>query len=125
MGRASPRPGVSVLGARCDAAESSTAEGRATRATAMLAVGISEDGQREILGLEMTLSETEEGWRRFIRQLKERGLSSVELATSDAHEGLGASPSGVLLGPDLAEVPVSLSTERLGPDALRLPRRDA
>ena len=56
--------------------------------TAMLAVGISEDGQREILGLEMALSETEEGWRRFIRSLKERGLSGVELATSDAHEGL-------------------------------------
>jgi len=56
--------------------------------TAMLAVGISEDGQREILGLEMAFGETEEGWRRFIRQLKERGLSGVELATSDAHEGL-------------------------------------
>ena len=56
--------------------------------TAMLAVGISEDGQREILGLEMAFGETEQGWRRFIRQLKERGLSGVELATSDAHEGL-------------------------------------
>ncbi|MCS4041583.1 transposase-like protein [Salinibacter ruber] len=56
--------------------------------TAMIAVGISEDGQREILGIEMALSETEEGWRRFIRGLKERGLSGVELATSDAHEGL-------------------------------------
>jgi len=56
--------------------------------TAMLAVGISENGQREILGLEMALSETEQGWRRFIRELKERGLSGVELATSDAHEGL-------------------------------------
>jgi transposase-like protein len=56
--------------------------------TAMIAVGISEDGQREILGLEMALGETEQGWRRFIRQLKERGLSGVELATSDAHEGL-------------------------------------
>jgi len=54
----------------------------------MLAVGISEDGQREVLGLEMSLSETKEGWRRFIRQLKERGLSGVELATSDAHDGL-------------------------------------
>lgn len=54
----------------------------------MLAVGISEDGQREILGLEMALRETEEGWRRFIRGLKERGLSGVELAISDAHEGL-------------------------------------
>ena len=56
--------------------------------TAMLAVGISEDGQREILGLEMAFGETEQGWRRFIRGLKERGLSGVELATSDAHEGL-------------------------------------
>ena len=56
--------------------------------TAMLAVGIKEDGQREILGLAMALSETEQGWRRFIRQLKERGLSGVEVATSDAHEGL-------------------------------------
>jgi len=56
--------------------------------TAMLAVGIGENGQREILGLEMALSETEEGWRRFIRQLKNRGLSGVELATSDAHHGL-------------------------------------
>ena len=61
--------------------------------TAMLAAGIGENGQREILGLEMGFSETEEGWRRFIRQLKERGLSGVELATSVAnvfacHEGL-------------------------------------
>ena len=56
--------------------------------TAMLAVGIGEDGKREILGLEMASGETEEGWRRFIRQLKERGFSGVELATSDAHEGL-------------------------------------
>ena len=56
--------------------------------TAMLAVGISEDGQREILGLEMAFGETEQSWRRFIRHLKERGLSGVELATSDAHEGL-------------------------------------
>ncbi len=56
--------------------------------TAMLAVGISEDGQREILGLEMAFGETEQGWRRFIRGLRERGLSGVELATSDAHEGL-------------------------------------
>jgi transposase-like protein len=36
----------------------------------------------------MALSETKEGWQRFIRQLKERGLSGVELATSDAHDGL-------------------------------------
>jgi transposase-like protein len=93
--------------------------------TAMLAVGISEDGQREILGLEMGLSETEEGWRRFIRGLKKRGLSGVELATSDAHEGLGAGLAGGLSGSYLAEVPIALPAERPGPDALQLPRRDA
>jgi putative transposase len=61
----------------------------AVRSTAVLfAIGIGEDGQREILGLETALSETEQGWHRFIQKLKERGLSGVEVATSDAHPGL-------------------------------------
>jgi putative transposase len=51
-------------------------------------LGIGEDGQREILGLETALSETEQGWHRFTQKLKERGLSGVEVATSDAHPGL-------------------------------------
>jgi transposase-like protein len=54
----------------------------------MLAVGINERGQREILGLETAFGETEEAWRRFIDGLKRRGLSGVEVATSDAHEDL-------------------------------------
>jgi transposase-like protein len=36
----------------------------------------------------VAFGETEEGWRRFIRQLKGCGLTGVELAKSDAHEGL-------------------------------------
>jgi len=61
----------------------------AVRSTAvLLAVGISEAGQREILGLDVALGETGEAWRRFIGQLKARGLSGVEVATSDAHGGL-------------------------------------
>ena len=56
--------------------------------TVMLAVGINEAGQREILGLETAFGETAEGWRRFIRGLKRRGLSGVEVATSDAQDGL-------------------------------------
>ena len=54
----------------------------------MLAVGINRVGQREILGLETALGETTEGWRRFIGGLKRRGLFGVEVATSDAHDGL-------------------------------------
>jgi len=63
-------------------------QGAVRSTTVMLAVGINEAGQREILGLETAFGETAEGWRRFIGQLKSRGLSGVEVATSDAHEGL-------------------------------------
>ena len=34
------------------------------------------------------LARRRRGWRRFVRSLKRRGLSGVELATSDAHPGL-------------------------------------
>lgn len=63
-------------------------QGAVRSTTVLLAVGISEAGQREILGLEIALGETGESWRRFIRRLKSRGLSGVEVATSDAHDGL-------------------------------------
>ena len=56
--------------------------------TVMIAVGISEEGYREILGLKVGFSETGEGWRTLFSDLKDRGLSGVEMLTSDAHEGL-------------------------------------
>jgi len=61
----------------------------AVRSTAVLiAVGITEDGQREILGFHPALQESSGAWKKFISDLKERGLSGVEHVTSDAHEGL-------------------------------------
>jgi transposase-like protein len=54
----------------------------------MLGVGIAADGQRELLGLHLYYGEAKDGWHRFIEGLKARGLSSVRVATSDAHEGL-------------------------------------
>ena len=57
-------------------------------ATALIVVGISEDGYREILGLKIALRETAESWKELLEELKDRGLRRVELATSDAHEGL-------------------------------------
>ena len=56
--------------------------------TVMIAVGISEEGYREILGLKVGFSETGEGWRALFSDLKSRGLSGVEMLTSDAHDGL-------------------------------------
>jgi transposase-like protein len=64
----------------------------------VLAVGISEAGQREILGLEIAFGETGEAWRRFIQRLKERGLSGVDVATSDAHGGLRQALEAALPG---------------------------
>ncbi len=59
------------------------------RSTAvLLAVGISEEGQREILGLHTALSETEEAWKSFLEQLSKRGLTGVEHVTSDRDRGL-------------------------------------
>jgi transposase-like protein len=59
------------------------------RSTAvLLAVGINEEGQREILGLHTALSETEEAWKSFLEQLSKRGLTGVEHVTSDRDRGL-------------------------------------
>ncbi|MCS3651112.1 transposase-like protein [Salinibacter ruber] len=64
----------------------------------MLAVGVSEEGQWEILGLETAFGETQEAWRRFIDGLKRRGLSSARVATSDAHDGLKQALKGTFPG---------------------------
>jgi transposase-like protein len=62
---------------------------RAVRSTAVLmAIGINEAGQREILGLHVALSETEDGWSSFLDSLKARGLAGVEHVTSDRDRGL-------------------------------------
>jgi len=73
-------------------------QGAVRSTTVMLAVGVSEKGQREILGLETAFGETQEAWRRFIDGLKRRGLSGVEVATSDAHDGLKQALQGAFPG---------------------------
>ncbi|MCS3856488.1 transposase-like protein [Salinibacter ruber] len=65
-------------------------QGAVRSAMALIAVGISEDGQREILGLKIALRETAPSWKELLQELRNRGLKQVELATSDAHEGLEA-----------------------------------
>lgn len=56
----------------------------------LVAVGISEAGIREVLGVSVELSEAEVHWRKFLKDLQERGLHGVQLITSDDHPGLGA-----------------------------------
>jgi putative transposase len=52
------------------------------------AVGVNHDGYRESLGLEIVTSEDGAAWLGFLRNLVARGLTGVQLVTSDAHPGL-------------------------------------
>src|SRR3954451_19691480 len=65
---------------------------------ALVAVGVTVDGQREVLGLDVVSGEDGAGWLAFLRSLVARGLSGVALVISDAHAGLveaiGATPGG-------------------------------
>src|SRR3954447_23169301 len=54
------------------------------------ATGVTADGGREVLGLDVGDSEDEVFWRGFLRSLKERGLTGVQLVISDQHAGLVA-----------------------------------
>ena len=54
----------------------------------LVAIGVSSDGFREILGVAEGAKEDAESWRVFLRHLKERGLKGVRLVISDKCLGL-------------------------------------
>ena len=56
----------------------------------VVATGITADGAREVLGLDVGDSEDEVFWRGFLTSLKQRGLGGVRLVISDQHAGLVA-----------------------------------
>ncbi|HNP42520.1 MAG TPA: IS256 family transposase, partial [Nitrospira sp.] len=64
--------------------------GRVVSVAAIIASGVNRDGRREILGLGLGDSEAQVFWVDFLRRLRQRGLSGVQLVISDAHEGLKA-----------------------------------
>ena len=64
----------------------------------VVAVGVTADGHREVLGIDVGDSEDGAFWTAFLRGLKARGLGGVQLVISDAHEGLKSAIAAVLLG---------------------------
>jgi putative transposase len=62
--------------------------GRIISVAAIIAVAVSTDGRREIVGLKVGPSEAETFWSGFLKSLVRRGLKGVKLVVSDAHEGL-------------------------------------
>ena len=57
----------------------------------MVAIGVSAEGSREILGICEGAKEDKTGWSAFLAHLKQRGLAGVELIVSDACLGLAES----------------------------------
>jgi transposase-like protein len=64
----------------------------------LVAYGVAETGEREVLGVTVALGEMEPAWRKFLESLVERGLRGVELAISDDHSGLRKAIRRVLNG---------------------------
>ncbi|MFU8773958.1 MAG: IS256 family transposase [Anaerolineales bacterium] len=70
--------------------------GQVRDAAVLVASGITPQGERQVLGVSVSLSEHEMHWKAFLRSLKERGMHGVKLVISDNHEGLGAARRAVL-----------------------------
>jgi putative transposase len=62
--------------------------GEVKNVAVLVAIGVREDGYREILGVVEGMKEDTEGWRNFLRHLKQRGLRGVQLFISDKCLGL-------------------------------------
>ncbi len=72
--------------------------GRIANVAVVVAIGVNDQGYREILGVDVVTAEDEAAWSAFLRELVARGLSGVKLVISDAHEGLKAAIGKVLHG---------------------------
>jgi putative transposase len=62
--------------------------GRIVNVCVVHATGVNAAGYRESLGLDLVTAEDGAAWLAFLRGLVARGLSGVQLVTSDAHPGL-------------------------------------
>jgi putative transposase len=73
-------------------------DGQVRDAAILFAVGVDLKGERQILGVSVSLSEHEVHWRAFLQSLVVRGLNSVQLIVSDDHSGLKAARIAVFGG---------------------------
>ena len=54
----------------------------------MIAMAMTGDGMKEIVGFGLEACESRKTWKRFLSSLRARGLAGMSMFTSDAHEGL-------------------------------------
>ncbi len=73
-------------------------DGKVVAMAVVIAVGVRASGEREVLGFDVGPSEDGAFWLSFLRSLVARGLAGVQLAISDAHQGLKTAIAAVLVG---------------------------
>ena len=73
-------------------------DGRVQSMATVVAIGVTADGERQVLGVDAGPSEDAAFWTAFLRTLVKRGLRGVRLVISDAHEGLKKGVATVLGG---------------------------
>jgi putative transposase len=73
-------------------------DGRVISQATVVAVGVTSEGERQVLGVDVGPSEDRAFWTAFLRSLVKRGLTGVRLVISDAHEGLKQAIGTVLSG---------------------------
>ena len=64
----------------------------------LVAYGVLEDGEREVIDLEVAHGEMTSCWKAFLESLVARGLTGVQLVISDAHAGLKRAIREVFIG---------------------------
>jgi transposase-like protein len=64
--------------------------GAVVSSAVLVAIGVTSQGARSILGVSVSLSEAEVHWREFLATLQGRGLHGVRYIVSDDHAGLEA-----------------------------------
>ena len=75
-----------------------TEQGMVTSKAVVVATGVTSEGRREILGVDVGDSEDEVFWRAFLTSMKKRGLAGVKLVISDQHAGLVAAIGRAMQG---------------------------
>jgi transposase-like protein len=73
-------------------------DGRVISEATVVAIGVTSEGERQVLGVDVGPSEDRAFWTAFLRGLVQRGLTGVRLVISDAHTGLKQAISTVLTG---------------------------
>lgn len=63
-------------------------DGRVCSKGLLIATAVNEEGNREVIGFQLSNSESETSWGDFFSDLKTRGLTDVDLMVSDNHKGL-------------------------------------